>query len=197
MAVTNGYCTLAEAKTYLNIADNVDDTPIEDAINGVSRQIDGWCGRRFYVNSADETRYYEPDDNRLWFPDDIVSITTLKSDDDTDGTFETTWTVSTDYDLLPYNAALKGWPYTAIQVSNRGTKSFPKVRKGVQIVGKFGFPAVPSDVKSACLLQLARIYQRRDTPLGAAGNAQVGFLRLQSELDPDVKAKLERYWQGV
>ena len=52
MAITNGYCTLAEVKAALRLSDSVDDTLLENAIEGASRRVDGYCGTFFYQTSS-------------------------------------------------------------------------------------------------------------------------------------------------
>ena len=48
MAITNGYCTLNDVKSALNLEDAVENSAIELAIATASRQIDDYCGRLFY-----------------------------------------------------------------------------------------------------------------------------------------------------
>lgn len=141
MTITNGYCTLAELKARLASTISTEDAMLEDIITFASRKIDADTGRRFYTTAADETRtFFATDYNRLW-GDDIISITTLKTDSDGDGTFENTW-ATTDYLLLPTNAALDGQPYNEIRTSENGSYTFPVTDyASVQVVGKFGFAA--------------------------------------------------------
>ena len=40
MAIVNGYTTLSELKSFVNIAESNDDRELEDAIKTASRQID-------------------------------------------------------------------------------------------------------------------------------------------------------------
>ena len=47
MAVVNGYTTLAELKSYIGLSGSGQDTNLENAINGASRQIDAITGRFF------------------------------------------------------------------------------------------------------------------------------------------------------
>ena len=63
MAITNGYCSLAEIKAALRIpsADTVDDALLETAVESASRLVDGFAGRNFYANGT-ATRYYTPED---------------------------------------------------------------------------------------------------------------------------------------
>jgi len=146
LAISNGYSTLAEAKARLGITDTVDDAVLEAVVEAVSRWIDNFCNRRFYRNSSDETRYYTARySDLLELDDDLSSLTTLKTDDDGDRTYDETW-ASTDYDLLPANASLDSKPYTRIEITPQGSKSFPvNMPKGVEIVGKFGYGATAPD----------------------------------------------------
>lgn len=150
MAITNGYLTLSEAKSYLDIEDTDDDIHLEIAVEAASRAIDDFCNRRFY--SATETRYYTACDSLELAVDDVVSVTTLKTDPGSDGTFEETWSAS-DYLLAPFNANTDGRPYTRILVADDGDYTFPVVTRGVEIAGSFGWPSVPTAVKQACGIQ--------------------------------------------
>ena len=189
MTITNGYCTLAELRARLGYVstDTADDAMLEAVVMGVSRLIDRYTGRRFYTTSADETRYYTAEDSyTLFLPDDLVSVTTLSTDEDGDRTYEYTWAV-TDYDLEPANAALDGQPYTRIEVTPEGAYLWPVgIRRGVKIVGKFGLAAAPADVKEACLLQSERVFKRKDAPFGVVGSAEMGQALVIPKLDPDV-----------
>lgn len=193
MAVTNGYATVTNYKARHDIEDNDDDIAIEAYINAVSRLIDGIRGERFYTTTSDETRYFDAHKwDYLHTGIRIVSITTLKTDNDNDGTYEYTWTDGTDYYLMPYNASLDGEPYRWIETAPNGNYSFPKgVQKGVQIVGKFGWSTVPAYISEACYLGVARLMSRQDTPLGVSAAASVGQLSLKVDTlrnDPDFMA---------
>ena len=178
MTITNGYCTLAQIKARLEISDFQDDSILESVVQGVSRSIDAMTGRRFFSTTADETRYYTAEFSDVLYVDDLLSITTLKTDDDGDRTYEDTW-AATDYDLLPENAAAQSKPYTLLAVSPDGDYSFPVgVRKGVKLTGTWGWPAVPSKIKRACVLRAAWLYARKGAPLGVAGSSDMGILRV-------------------
>lgn len=191
--MTINYCELVELKARLigenATLTNLDDLMMEQAIEGVSRSIENYCGRRFYV--TEETRTYTAVHDDLLFIDDLTAVTTLKTDEDGDRTYEVTW-ATTDYDLLPDNAALDGAPYTMIAITPDGDYNFPVgIRKGVQLKAFFGYSTtVPAQVREACLLQCARIYKRKDAPFGVVGNAELGELRVLQKLDPDVEFML-------
>jgi hypothetical protein len=152
MAVTNGYCTLAEVKAALRLTDSADDTLLENSIEGASRRVDGYCGRWFYKTSA--TAIALMPYNFYYVPVQDIATTTgliVKTDDNGDGAFETTWTLGTDYMLEPTNAVLNGRPYRRITAI--GSRSFPLTivpdPPHVQVTAQWGWDAVPDDVREA------------------------------------------------
>jgi len=177
--------------TLTDVTDVDDDLVLEMIVEAASRAIDGQCGRHFYKDSADATRYYStPFTDALFLPDDIISITTLATDGDGDRVYEDAW-AEADYDLLPYNAAADGLPYTWLRVAPDGDYSFPTTNKAIKLIGKFGWPtAAPKQVREACLLFSARLLKRRDAPLGVTGNVELGVAHISKE-DSDVLALLE------
>jgi len=72
LAITNGYCTLAQIKAAARISDSVDDSLLEMAVESASRAIDGHAGRYFY-SSGTATRYYASDDSFMTQIDDVSS----------------------------------------------------------------------------------------------------------------------------
>jgi hypothetical protein len=138
-----------------------DDTVMEDIIEAASRHIDNETRRRFYSTTADETRYYKATNRGRVFVDDLLTVTSIKTDEDYDRTFETTL-ATTDYLLCPDNALLNGEPYTWIEIDPLSSNYFPTTRRGVQIVGTFGFCTTPpDDIKQACLMISVSLYQSR------------------------------------
>lgn len=192
MAITNGYATLAQVKSALRITDSVDDDLLELSINAASRDIDGYCQRFFYTQSA-QTRIYAPQDSYFAFIDDLVSITTLKTSSTADGSFDTTWT-STDYQLEPLNGLSGGLytPYNSIRAV--GDFLFPVMGEEatIQVVGTFGWSSVPVAVTQACILLSMRQYKRYDSPLGVAGYGDLGVMRV-TRFDPDVMSLLDPF----
>ena len=198
MSITAGLCTLAEIRARLQFADtDTDDDPmLESIVTAVSRVIENYCGRKFYADTADATRYYTAEDaNLLFLDDDLISVTTLKTDTDGDRTYETTWTATTHYELEPANASVDGAPYTRIATSPRGAYQFPVgMARGVQVVGKFGYATtVPYPVREACLLQCERLYKRKDAVFGVLGSAEMGQMVVIPKLDPDIQLLLMGY----
>lgn len=137
MAVLNGYCTLTDLKNRhkLSTTDATRDAKMEKLIEEASRWIDNVTGRQFYASIA--TRYFTAQADWFCRVDDLLSVTTLKTDTDGDRTYENTW-LATDFELVPSNST----PYLRIEVSPKGTYSFPLIRKGVEIAGKWGYGEV-------------------------------------------------------
>lgn len=198
------YASLAELKAYLwpdgTTPDTTNDAILTSILDAVSRRIEGYCLRRFWTTGSDEVRYFATRDDEYLFPDiDILSITTLQTDDDGDRTYENTW-AATDYDLLPNNAALDGLPYTYLRIAPAGNHTLSRAPRGVKITGKFGYCATgshPAQVHTACLLQAARWWKRRDAPFGILSNPAGGDMRLIEALDPDVEMMLADYRRGL
>lgn len=191
MAITNGYCSLTDVKGALRITDSVDDTLLELAVESASRQIDGHCERVFY--NEVETRIFTPTDSYVCVIDDLASLTTLKTADDAEGVFDTTWQ-SGDYQLEPLNGKSGGLVTPATQIRAVGDFLFPTVgsEATVQVTGTFGWSEVPTAIRQASILLASRQYKRYDSPLGVAGFGDLGVVRV-SNIDPDIAKLLEPF----
>lgn len=200
MSITNGYCTLDDLKAEMRITVNdlTDDARMETAIAAASRQIDAYCGRRFWQDATVVAREFTPDGNLCVDVDDISTATGLvvKLDDSDDGTFETT---VSDYRLMPRNAAAETpvRPYTAIELRADSPVFFPTGYPSVQVTARFGWPAVPDDVTKACLIQSAMLFKSADAVFGVTEFANSGVaMRVRSSLNPIAEALLEPYVKG-
>jgi hypothetical protein len=103
-------------------------------LEAASRGVDDFCNRHFYVEN--KTNYFDGAGKRLMLAKDLLSVTTLKTDSDGDGVFETTF-AATDYFLYPLNAVVKTW----LDVNGNGDYSdlANGVQKGVEIAGVWGY----------------------------------------------------------
>jgi hypothetical protein len=194
MAITNGYCTLAEVKAALRITDNIDDTLLENAVEAASRRIDGECSRRFYIDATTSARKYAANRSAFVFVDDIATTTGLvvKVDDTFSGAYSTTLTVGTDYQTEPMNAAAQNEPITLLRALNAG---FPVENNGralIEVTAKWGWPAIPDAIREAAVLLAARQFKRLDSPLGVAGFGDLGAIVVR-RIDPDVAAMVAPY----
>lgn len=137
----HSYLGLASLKSSITVTDAVDDARLRSVLEAVAEAIDGadGCYRTFQPYTA--TRYYRSwDGSVLRLDEDLIEVTSLKTDDDGDGTYENTWATPTDYFLEPANAAIRRQPYGEIVTANyAGRYSFSGVQRGVQIVGIWGY----------------------------------------------------------
>ena len=194
MAITNGYCTLAELKSALRITDSTDDTLLENAVEGASRRIDGYCGRWFYQTSSTAVKCNPYDEYLLIFPNDVATTTiTIKIDSAGDGTYATTLTQNTDYVLQPRNVVIQTRPYESARMV--GTQSFPlptiKAFETAEVTTVWGWSAVPDDVREACILLSMRQFARLNAALGVVGFADMAIT--VRAVDPDVRDLLSPY----
>ena len=188
MAIINGYCTLAEVKAALRLVDSTDDTLLENAIEGASRRIDGYCGRWFYKTASTAIPVYPYNESLVRFPADLPNVTiTIKSDTTADGTYATTLIQGTDYILEPTDAPLRNRPYNQARrlggktFSLEVTPSFPTV----QLTAEWGWDSVPDDVREACVLLSIRQFARLNAALGIVGFADMAIA--VRPVDPDVR----------
>ena len=194
MAITNGYCTLAEVKAALRLTDNVDDTLLENAIESASRRIDGYTGRFFYKTNQTAITMYPYNEYMLFFPADVSSSSiTIKIDTTADGTYATTLVQGVDYILEPTDAVLQSRPYLNARMVGGATfplfvtPSFPTV----QVTAAWGWNAIPDDVNQACVLLAMRQFARLNAALGVVGFADMAIT--VRAIDPDVRDLLSPY----
>lgn len=184
------YAPLSVLKSNLNIADTSKDSLLTQKLDSASRSVEKYCdGRRFYLDAAATARVFttarrvlcQPDGTQRMPVDDIGSLTDLAVQVG-DGT---TWTTVTTYETLPDNALTKRSAIEALVALNREFTSARRAR----VTARWGWPAVPTAVYEATLLQAMRLFRRKDSPEGVAGSADWGLVRVPN-LDPDVKAQL-------
>jgi hypothetical protein len=196
VAISNGYCSLAQVKAALRISDTTDDTLLEGAIEGASRMIDTYCARSFY-SSGTATRVYAATSADFIDVDDFQSSTiTLETASSDYGVYDVTW-ASTDYQLEPPNGIVDGvaWAYTRLRAV--GDYQFPVVGAGkevrVRLRANFGWATIPKQVEQAAIIQSSRVFKRYDSPLGVLGFGDIGAIRVSRFLDPDVQQMLDPY----
>lgn len=189
MTVVNGYATLSDVKSALRIADSVDDSLLELSIEAASREIDGYCERVFY-NAGTATRSYVPVVHDFVDIDDCTTVTKIETFDGT------AWNelAVTDYQVEPLNNVAGGVQIPKNKVRPLVGTSLPVIGGDatVRVTGVWGWAAVPTAVKQACVLLAARHFKRYDSPLGVAGFGDLGAIRV-GRVDPDVQALLAPY----
>jgi len=194
LAITNGYCTLADVKAALRITDTIDDALLENSINSASRMIDQYCNRYFYSGSAGEVRYYQANDGFMCWIDDAQAITEIKTSSTDPLIFDTTWEVG-DYQLLNPNQRANGSysPYYAITATDNYLFPVWADMALVKVTGTYGWATVPEPIKFACIIQASRLFKRLESPLGVAGVSDIGIMRVGANIDGDVAQLINPY----
>lgn len=180
------YATVEALKSRLGVEDSVDDYELHAACFAASRAVEQHARRVFWRTATGTVRTFQADNPAsltLPFFSELVSVSALATDEDGDGTFETSWS-ATDYQPLPFNTAgpeLR--PYT--QIRTVGTRVFPtQTNSGridrVQITGVFGWPTVPPSIRQAALILAQETFKAKDSVGGVAGFGEFGVVRLGS-----------------
>lgn len=185
----NLYATPQMIKKRVGIpaSDTTDDFELQGACYAASRQIEQYCGRFFWRTLATEARVFEPCDLftvELGPFNDLVSVTSITTDNNGDGIFETTWS-PTDYELGPVNTAAgpETRPYTCLKGIHR---SFPVTyfrfnqrTSRIQVTGVFGWPTVPAAITQATRVLASELFKAKDAPFGVASFGEYGAIRVR------------------
>lgn len=176
------YASLTELKTALRITNNADDTELQSKLTSASRRVDKDTGRPhgFGQDSGTTSRIYTPRHQELLSVDDISTATSLVVEVGRG----TSWSTvdANSYDLLPENAEVDSM---AIETLQRVVGCWPLWgTQRVRVTARWGWPAVPENIKNATILLAARLFRRKDSPEGVKGFSDLGVVRV-SRYDPD------------
>lgn len=200
MAISNGYATLAEVKTFLSITDSVDDTLLEGMVEAASRSIDRMANRRFYLDTTATARLYRANDALQLFIDDVGSATGLIVALDATGlgNYTNTLTLNTDYILDPITAPSLNRPWNVVTIVSASSAFEAPInyRPGVQVTAKWGWPSIPDDINQACMILTADLYKRKDAPGGIIGLGDLGAIRM-SPVGRDITQMVRAYRREV
>jgi len=219
MAVTDAYATATEYRDAIDKDDTSEDSEILTDLTASTRYIERKLGRFFTKDASAVARIYVPRNTgsptrvdwaesenpwkyggltRTLFVDDLVSVTSIKIDEDRDGSFSDEAALAgTDYELLPRNAALgsESSPYTSIELTEWGTKhAFPSGAR-VEVTGIWGWPAVPAAIKRACIHFTALV--RLETPPSARTTSEAGEILESSSEVRGVISDLMRHYGRI
>lgn len=189
-AVTGGpYATRAQLKRRMGIPDAVttQDTDVDDALLSASDTIHRYCGRQFGRVDVASARSFLAgpsgvDVDDFWTTDDLL-IDGVAYD-----------ASSTSYALEPANGirdGVSGWPYERIAYSILwALPTWPYGGVVVAVTARWGWEAVPANIKDACLLLAADDLKSKDAPFGVAG---FGDYVVRVRANPKAKEKLDPY----
>ncbi len=230
MTISSGYCSSTESQAWIAEGKTFTSTQlakIDIAVEAASRMIDEFCNREegaFIAETASTARVFAPVSFAQVYTDDISTSAgiTIKVDSSGTGTYDQTWS-STDYQLEPVNAIVKGRPINQLRAV--GAKFFPIFdyaspwvtvganrtfyvgsaapsinRTGqatVQVTATWGWPAIPMPIKQATIIQAGMIYQAQDAPAGLAGSPDFGQVRYPTGLHPSALLLVKPYIQNA
>jgi hypothetical protein len=218
------YCMRGDLSDEMQVTDPNEDPRLDRAITDASRAVDAFARQEpgtfapqtltklFDVPGSGltgmglTTRTPLSDNSKGWYQSfrvpPLLSITSLSTDDNGDGSFETVWASPTDYLLTPRNDEVK----RLIEVNqDHGRYGFPQGQNRLQIVGSWGITedgATPYPIRRATLL-LAMIYYRRPTNAsssqGLGGAAiQIGYTDIDvAAIIWSVAGKYRDQWLGA
>jgi len=141
---TRWYATREQVKAAVGIAGADLDALIDQYIESASADTEKLlASRRFIPYIATHVyvvqRCEAPSQPNVLYVEDLLSVTSIKIDEDADGLFsDETGLAATDYELLPRNAPSMGTPYNAIELTSYGTKAFARGSR-VQVIGTHGY----------------------------------------------------------
>jgi hypothetical protein len=157
--MANEYATVTDAVARSSGLANFDAVELEAILEAASRWIDGYCGRRFWLDDTVTVRVFAARDRYVLDLGEheigVATGVTVKIDDGT-GTFATTVS-SSSYQLEPRNAAYAATgarPYTSLRTIDT---TWPRAcsqqgrQELVQVTARYGWPSVPAAVREACL----------------------------------------------
>lgn len=201
----NPYCGEELVKTVLGGSiDNGQVSWLRLCINAASREVEELCGQRFWLDAQVQTRDFIVTDDatrrvRLKASDDAgvaaglgtAEGVVVKLDTGNNGGFATTLTEGTDYLLEPINAdvAVPKLPFKYLGFELSGSAYYhpprsPYGKPTLRVTGKWGWPAVPSQVELATALQAAQLFKSKDAVFGVAAFGDMGAIRVKSAMNP-------------
>jgi hypothetical protein len=178
------YTTVAVVKAYLGLTTTAFDDELTDDIATAARDIDENCDQIFYETDV-EIRSYIPQNPGYCITDGISEFVALTAQ-------ESVWVRDSDFMLEPQNAELQGRPFNAIRTIARPfiftLAQIPSGWAGfdgrVYVTAKFGWPAVPNQIVQANKILAARLFHRRNAPLGVISfSNEVAFRMAGTDAD--------------
>ena len=198
MALVNCYCALADVAVRVGIEDFADDTTLEAAITSASRAMDLAYGQFWYDAGSASARVFRPSSQYYAWVDPFSTTTGLviKTDDDDDGTYETTWT-SDEYELDQFGgdmANIMSSPYDTIRGISRYFPRYGQRRRTLQVTARWGWATVPQSVHEASKILAVDLWKRKDVAFGIqTGTVDFGGLRIGRDVMAQVQSLMQPF----
>lgn len=212
MALGDPYVELHDLKDYLGIKQSKidNDGNLESAIRSASREAEQICNRQFnrvevatprlYRANGPARSNFSPPGNRV-IVDDFYTTDDLVVEYDSTGFGDWVTIPATDYEVYPYNGivnGLPGWPFYQITIVSWYFPRLYNFRKqaAFRVTAKWGWEAVPADVRQAVMMLCGDTYQQKDSPYGVMSDQYGVTLRPSgptSGVGTQARLKLSRY----
>lgn len=195
------YITPDELAVFVHTDVEDDRVELEGACSSGSRAIDIATYRQFGSVAA-QARIYTPQWSTklgMWVIecDDFTALTVIEIDTAGDGSFSTSVSLSGAVPL-PYNAVEEGLVYERVAIRRSALTASTLGPGSARLTSPWGWPSVPTGIKSAAKLQASRFFNRRNSPYGIAGSPDQGSeVRLQAKADPDVIVSVRPFKRAV
>lgn len=193
MAIGDDYLTREELKNYMGLEGTSEDDLVDDAISSASREMERHCNRQFNDAGSASARKYRATTCDSIAVDDFHTDTGFILEIDING--DDTWTTvdADQYEITPLNRMVNGVDWVYYRINMVGTTSLPVARKAcVRVTARWGWEAVPSDIKQACKIHASDTFQLKDSRMGVAGSDQFGTV-LRVRDNSAVAAKLKHF----
>lgn len=169
------YITVTELQNYINQTDPsaAQTTFLGTVVTHASRYVDHFTGTWFDNRTTQtiKTQAAFVDQKRLFMPAKIISITSI--------TETGVLIAATDYVIY------KHW------IEKKFLSTWSNLQLDIVVIGAFGYAAVPSDIKAACLEVGAAMSQmRKKSWVDEAGNAGVSIV---NSISPWARETLQGY----
>lgn len=197
----SSYADLATLKFHLSASSDgtasftdADNILLQMCLDAATLQIEQFCKRKFAAETGATKVFLATSYDYLDLQPDIRTVTSVKVDYLGDLTFSRTL-ATTDYWKLPLQSYPDSGIYNSLVIAPRSSQAFTPGYQ-VQVVGDWGYVVggqAPATIREACLLQAARLYVRRGSPLGILQSVDLGQFTRISKADPDVQALCAPY----
>jgi|GEM_PF-5092937 len=183
------YMSTEEFRLRTQLIEAIQDSQIQAVLVAASRQVDGFCGRRFDQTES-EARVFTWDPRLPYLAlGDVVAVSEVAIG--TDGRTWTTSISSDDYALIASSDA----PFSGVfdRLVVYPPSGLPYGRDLVQVTANWGWPEPPSPVAEATFLMANRLKSTWTAPWGVTGTADLGSTTMVTSLTPLIQQMIIPY----
>ena len=179
------FCTLDDVKKFMmgsrDVADDVEDSNIEEMIKGVSTGMESFMDRK--IMSREDTEYYDGDGTKYLFVDRYPIITISGIWDDRSWSWAASSLItSTEYRIQNEKT---------IVMNNL---VFLDDEQNVKITYTAGYATAPTDLKMACIEEVTRrFHKKRDITLSSKTLDDGTNVYIVDDFLPHNKTVMNRY----